>query len=64
VSETRTISIRAQIEEVKREIDMRRTVYPGQVRRGAMRQGVADEHMARMVAVLETLQRIARETGD
>ena len=59
-----TISIRMQIDEVKRELAMRASVYPSQVRRGAMRQGVADEHMARMQAVLETLQQVARQTGD
>jgi hypothetical protein len=50
------ISLNQQIEEVKREIDMRKRVYPNLVRNGKMRQAEADYHAQRMEAVLDTLQ--------
>lgn len=50
------ISIGAQIEEVEREIGLRKQVYPRQVSSGKMRQSVADMHLARMEAVLKTLR--------
>lgn len=51
-----TISIGAQIEEAEREIRLREGVYPRQVSSGKMRQSVADMHLARMRAILRTLQ--------
>lgn len=53
MAETRNILL--QIAEIERELAMRQNVYPGWVGRGKMRQGEADEHMARMRAVLATL---------
>lgn len=50
------VLIRQQIEEVEREIRMRGDVYPRWVRAGKMRQGEADEHTRRMVAVRDTLR--------
>lgn len=50
------VPLRHQIEEVERELVMRRQVYPGLVRRKTMRQGEADLHMGRMEAVLATLR--------
>ncbi len=52
---TRKIPIEQQISEVQRELALRRNVYPGFVARGKMRQGEADEHIARLEAVLTTL---------
>lgn len=52
----RKISIEQQISEIQREIGLRKNVYPGLVARGRMRQGEADEHMARIEAALTTLQ--------
>ena len=49
-------SLSAQIEEVERELDKRRTDYPREVRASRMRQGVADEHVLRLSCVLETLR--------
>ncbi len=49
-------SIRQQIEEVEREIALRKQVYPSWVARGKMRQSIEDFHMGRMEAVLATLQ--------
>lgn len=51
----RKISIEQQISEIQREIGLRKNVYPGLVARGKMRQGEADEHMARIEAALTTL---------
>jgi hypothetical protein len=56
-------SIEAQIEEVEREIKLRRKVYPHQVATHRMREAVADYHMRRMEAVLETLKGLKREPG-
>ncbi len=50
-----------QIAEVKREIALRKSVYPGFVTRGKFSQAEADEHLARMEATLETLQRVERK---
>jgi hypothetical protein len=52
----KSFSLAQQIEKVDRELELRRRVYPGQVRSGAMRQSVADYHMARMQAALTSLQ--------
>lgn len=56
MTEKRKISIEQQISEIQREIGLRKNVYPGLVARGKMRQGEADEHMARIEAALTTLQ--------
>lgn len=53
-------SLVAQIAEVQREIDMRRSVYPGLVARGRMRESEADLCISRMRDVLATLQWLAR----
>jgi len=49
------ISINAQIEEVDRELGLRRNVYELEVARGKMRKSVADLHLERMRAVRATL---------
>lgn len=51
-------SLAQQIEEVQREITLRGRVYPHQVASGKMKQSIADYHMGRMQAVLETLRGI------
>lgn len=48
-------SLTAQIEEIDRELELRRRVYPSQVKSRAMTQGAADFHMARLSRVRETL---------
>jgi hypothetical protein len=50
------ISLAQQIEECEREIALRNGVYPRMVSSGKMRQSIADYHMARMKAVLATLE--------
>ena len=48
-------NIHQQIEEVDRELRMRAGVYPGLIGRGKLRQSEADEQLARLQAVRETL---------
>ena len=55
MTEKRKIPLEQQISEVGREIGLRRNVYPGMVARGKMRQGEADEHLARLEAAYTTL---------
>ena len=45
-----------QITCIKREIEMRKKVYPSRVNRGLMNQGSADYEIACMEAVLKTLE--------
>jgi hypothetical protein len=49
------VSLSQQIEEVERELKKRAEVYPRQVSSGAMRQSIADYHVARMRAAGATL---------
>lgn len=56
------VPIELQISEVQREIAMRRKVYPHWVAVKKMTQADSDRHMARMIGVLATLQRIARQS--
>jgi len=51
-----TISIDEQIACVKRELAFRRRVYPKWVDSGRMAQDQADKELARMTAVLATLE--------
>lgn len=67
---TINVSLAQQIEEVEREIALRKRVYPHQVSSGKMRQSVADYHLGRMQAVYRTLlwlqeneEAIKRKTG-
>lgn len=50
------VSLTAQIGEVKREIALRRGVYPGLVTARKMRQAEADLHLEYMTGVLDTLE--------
>lgn len=55
------MTLRRQIQEVRRELTMRERVYPGLVARGKMTRKDAETHTARMEAVLRTL--LALEGG-
>lgn len=55
------ISLDQQIAEVNREIAMRRRVYPRFVASGKMTQEQADQRIAAMHAVHETLTRLRDE---
>ena len=52
------ISLDQQIASLKREIAMRKNVYPKWVANGKMRQGEADHEIAAMTAALHTIMRI------
>jgi hypothetical protein len=54
-----TVSLSHQIQEVERELHLRRGVYPRMVSSGKMRESVADFHMERLEAVLRTLNWLA-----
>lgn len=49
-------SLDSQIAEVRREIDMRKRVYPGWVQGRRLSQGKADMQMDLMYSVLATLE--------
>lgn len=51
-----TISLAQQIEEVERELSLRRKVYPHMIATNKMRQSVSDFHIDRMSAVKATLE--------
>lgn len=57
------IPIESQVACVQREIRMRESVYPRWVSAGRMKAEKADDEIACMRAVLETLQRVAA-TGE
>jgi hypothetical protein len=52
-------SIHQQIEEIDRELRLRRDVYPRWVRQGKMKAGQAEYFLARMTAARVTLQWLA-----
>ena len=54
-------SLRMQIQEVEREIRMRRQVYPRLISKGQMRNGEAVELIETMESVLETLQQLQEQ---
>lgn len=50
------VSYADQIEAVRRELKLRESVYPRRVSDGKMTQALADRELARMRAVLRTLE--------
>lgn len=50
------VFIGAQIQEVDRELVLRRRVYPNLVRKGEMRESVSALHIERLEAVRATLE--------
>lgn len=56
-----TITLNEQIAEVRRELNMRRHVYPRFVERGRLTQAQADERIALLEAVRETLEQLKAE---
>lgn len=59
---THTIPLRAQLAEVRREIALRRRVYPRWVSQNKIRQAAADEKLALMEAVAQTLLELIATT--
>lgn len=58
-----TFTLAEQVEEVRRELQMRRQVYPNLVAARKMTTARAEHQIAAMQAVLETLERV-RKTAD
>lgn len=56
----RKIPLADQAAEVKRELALRRAVYPGLIAKGRMSESAAQVHMARLIAVEATLEWLAR----
>lgn len=54
------VPLSEQIKCVEREIVLRRRVYPRWVESGRMKQAKADQEIAAMEAILETLRRFER----
>lgn len=54
------VTLDEQIAEVRRELELRKRVYPAWVERGKMTQEAADTHMRRMEVALETLETLNR----
>ena len=55
------ISLRAQLEEVERELKLRQRVYAHQISVGKMRMSVAEYHMLRLRAVKRTLEKLIEQ---
>lgn len=55
------IDLETQLECVKREIAMRKRVYPRWIEQGRMTQKKADDEIAAMEAVLETVTEAAQK---
>lgn len=53
------VPIAQQISCIERELAFRRRCYPGWIQSGKITQATADQELARMEAVLATLQRAA-----
>lgn len=58
------VNIIAQVAEVRRELALRRNVYPGLIRSGKLRQTEAELCTARMEAVLATLMFCQQHESD
>ena len=58
---TQNFSLAQMIDEVRFELNMRSSTYPSRIHRKLMRQSEADYHVARMKAVLATLEELQRQ---
>ncbi|HND55970.1 MAG TPA: hypothetical protein PLV92_26315 [Pirellulaceae bacterium] len=56
----RAVPLHVQIDAAKRELGLRRKVYPRLVAKGQLRQSSADEEIAAMTAIVETLEFVMR----
>jgi hypothetical protein len=57
------ISLGAQLEEIDREIELRRKVYPRLVAKREIRESLANLHIARLEAVRATLAWLQANEG-
>lgn len=53
-----TVSIERQLKAARRELAMRKSVYPGRVKAGKMTQEAAADETEAMAAIVETLERL------
>lgn len=60
----RTIDLPTQIQAAKRELDMRKHVYPHHVERRKLSQEKADAEIANMEAIVRTLEWLYRHETD
>jgi hypothetical protein len=60
VSDDTGISIPDQIKAAKRELAMRKNVYPKWVASGRMKQATADHEIAAMTAIIATLEGVVQ----
>lgn len=60
--DVRRYSLSSQIAEVRRELALRRNVYPGLVRSRRMKESEAEIHMDVMKSVLATLEELQAKT--
>lgn len=56
-----TVPLADQLACVKRELTMRRSVYPRRVNEGKMAKADMDKEIARMQAVFDTLRRLVEQ---
>jgi len=56
------IALERQVRCAQREVALRQRVYPGLVSRGRMAQRTADQELATMQAIVETLQGLLEDT--
>jgi hypothetical protein len=59
MTETVPISIDDQVEAARREVRQRERVYPRFIANGKMTQAAADREVARMKAIVKTLEDVA-----
>ncbi len=59
----RHFSIAELVECAMREIDMRRSIYPGLMRRGRMEDRIAFKELGMMIAIRDILEGIERDKG-
>lgn len=56
MSTTLLITFDEQLEEIERELAMRRSLYPRWISEGKLKQAVADQKFANLKAALETFK--------
>jgi hypothetical protein len=56
------MTLEDQVKEARRELALRKVVYPKQVARGTLTEGQAAYHLAAMAAIVATLTRLEVES--
>lgn len=55
------ITIQQKLNELRREMALRRNVYPGMIRSGRMTQTHADRHMAVLAAIIADYEKLQQD---